>query len=175
LIVNGDGVAAGRAGAVEIQAVVIVDGDSAGAVDSDSGAGEVQVLAAPTVNAKFEAPVLKVKPPIVVVAVENVRLVVLDGAKDAVPVGTVVLGFQFVAVSKSLVAGLASHVASTARAAVLEGATPMARTPTYNTRRARMLLRSRPLVFNPSIKTPSENIPVSRVVRSYIPLREELK
>ena len=90
------------------------------------------------------------------IAVENVRLVVLDVAKDAVPVGTAVLGFQFVAVSKSLVAGLASHVASTARAAVLEGATPMARTPTYNTRRARMLLRSRPLVFNPSIKTPSE-------------------
>src|ERR1700757_4558225 len=134
-----------------------------------------RVLAAPTVNAKFEAPVLKVKPPIVVVAIENVRLVVLDVAKDAVPVGTAVLGFQFVAVSKSLVAGLASHVASTARAAVLESATPMARTPTYNTRRARKLLRPRPLVFNPSIKTPSENIPVSRVVRSCIPLREELK
>jgi hypothetical protein len=62
---------------------------------------------------KSDAPGLKVKPPTVVL-VENDRLVVLDIPNDAVPPG-IWAGVQLVAVSKSLVPGLASHVASRAR------------------------------------------------------------
>jgi hypothetical protein len=59
---------------------------------------------------------LNVQPPIVVVGLENVRLVVFDVPKKAVPVGTVA-GVQLAAVSKSFVPGVASQVASCARAA----------------------------------------------------------
>ena len=51
-----------------------------------------------------------------VLGAENDRLVVLDVPKEAVPVGTVVAGLQLAAVLKSPEPGLASQVASCARA-----------------------------------------------------------
>jgi hypothetical protein len=101
---------------------------------------------------KSDAPGLKVKPPTVVL-VENDRLVVLDIPNDAVPPG-IWAGVQLVAVSKSLVPGLASHVASCARAELPESVAPttaiapMPRVSQCNARGSRELLRRRPLVPN---------------------------
>jgi len=58
---------------------------------------------------------LNVQPPITVKGAENVRLVMLDVSKEAVPVGTVA-GFQLLLLLKMLSAGTASQVAFCARA-----------------------------------------------------------
>src|ERR1700729_4190788 len=75
------------------------------------------------VNAKFDAPAFNVKPPSAV-PVADVRLVVADVLKNAVPVGTVA-GFQLLEVLKSAEPGLASQVASCAKAGVVDNR-PMA-------------------------------------------------
>src|SRR5262249_17124720 len=101
---------------------------------------------------KSDAPVLKVKPPTVVL-VENDRLVVADIPNDAVPAG-IWAGFQLVAVSKSLVPGLVRHVASCARTALPEDVTattaiaPMMGVVQCDARGSRKLLRRPSLVPN---------------------------